>query len=236
MIKEAVILAGGFGTRLSSVLQGTPKPMAPVNGRPFLDYQMAYLAFSGIKKVILAVGYLHEQIVDHYGNGFGNISIDYSIETEPLGTGGAIKKALGLTSANPVLVLNGDTFFELELRKFHDFYRQRDAKLAIAMREVDDVSRYGGIEVDWDGRITRFYEKSELGGKGKINGGIYLINKNFLDTFDLPAKFSLEKDFFEKVYQDHQIYAMLCRRYFIDIGVPEEYSKTKDDFSYFRYF
>lgn len=236
MIKEAVILAGGFGTRLSGVLQGTPKPMAPVNGRPFLDYQLAYLAFNGIKKVIFAAGYLHEQITQHYGNRFGDLRIDYSIETEPLGTGGAVKQAFRKTEGITVLVLNGDTLFELDLPKFHDFYRRRETKLAIAMREVDDVSRYGGMEVDWDGQITAFYEKSEAGGKGKINGGIYLIDKNFLLEQDLPAKFSLEKDFFEKVYTQHKIYGMLCRRYFIDIGVPEEYAKTQDDFSYFRYF
>jgi D-glycero-alpha-D-manno-heptose 1-phosphate guanylyltransferase len=236
MIREAIILAGGFGTRLSSVLKDKPKPMAPVNGRPFLDYQLAYLAFAGVNKVIMAVGYLHEQIMEHYGNRFGNIKIDYSIETEPLGTGGAIKLAMMKAESPSVLVLNGDTFFELDLAKFHDFYRQREAKLAIAIREVDDVSRYGGVEVDWDGRITRFYEKSELGGKGKINGGIYLIDKKFLLSQNLPDKFSIEKDLFEKIYQTEKIYAMLCRRYFIDIGVPDEYAKTKDDFSYFRYF
>ncbi|HPA13350.1 MAG TPA: nucleotidyltransferase family protein [Bacteroidales bacterium] len=236
MISEAVILAGGFGTRLSSVLQGIPKPMAPVNGRPFLDYQMAYLAFHSIKRVILSVGYLHDQIISHYGNRFGNIDIVYSIEHEPLGTGGAIKKALLESKENPVLVLNGDTFFELDLREFHDFYRRRNTTLTIAMREVNDTSCYGSIEVDWNGRITGFYEKSESGKKGKINGGIYLIDKNFLFGFNLPDKFSIEKDFFEKIYRDHNIYAMLFKNYFIDIGVPEEYSKTKDDFRYFRYF
>lgn len=236
MIKEAVILAGGFGTRLSSVLQGAPKPMAPINGRPFLDYQLAYLAFTGIKKVVLAVGYLHEQIINHYGNRFGNIKIDYSIENEPLGTGGAIKQAMMKAEAATVLVLNGDTLFEVDLAKFHDFYRMRNTNLAIVVREVDDVSRFGTVETDWDGRITAFHEKSLVGGKGKINGGIYLIDRNYLMTQDLPDKFSLEKDFFEKIYLNQNIYAMLCRRYFIDIGVPDEYAKTKDDFSYFRYF
>jgi len=106
----------------------------------------------------------------------------------------------------------------------------------MAIREVDDVGRFGAVEVEWDGQITRFHEKSDMGGKGKINGGIYLIDKNFLLELDLPDKFSLEKDFFEKVYKQQNIYAMTCRRYFIDIGVPDEYARTKDDFSYFRYF
>jgi D-glycero-alpha-D-manno-heptose 1-phosphate guanylyltransferase len=236
MIKEAVILAGGFGTRLSSVISDMPKVMAPVNGRPFLDYQLAYLAFSGIKRVIMAVGYKHEMIMQHYGDRFGNIRIEYSIEQEPLGTGGAVKQAFKITQNSPVLVLNGDTFFEIDLSKFHDFYRRRDAKIIMAIREVDDVGRFGAVEVEWDGQITRFHEKSDMRDKGKINGGIYLIDKNFFLNLDLPNKFSLEKDFFEKVYKQQNIYAMTCRRYFIDIGVPDEYARTKDDFSYFRYF
>lgn len=236
MIKEAVILAGGFGTRLSSVISDMPKAMAPVNGRPFLDYQLAYLAFSGIKQVILAVGFKHEKIIGHYGDSFGNIRIEYSVEHEPLGTGGAVKQAIKVAQNSPVLVLNGDTFFEIDLAKFHDFYRRRDAKMVMAIREMEDVSRFGTVDVEWDGQITGFYEKSEKSGKGKINGGIYLIDKNFFLNLDLPNKFSLEKDFFEKIYKQQSIYAMTCRRYFIDIGVPEEYAKTKDDFSYFRYF
>lgn len=236
MIREAVILAGGLGTRLRSVVSDLPKPMAPVNGRPFLDYQLAYLAFFGVKKVILAVGYLHEKIIQHYGDHFGNLSIEYSIEHEPLGTGGALKLALEKTTVNPILVTNGDTFFELELSKFRDFYRMRDARLTIALREVDDTSRYGKITIDWDGRITEFSEKSEEGGPGFINGGIYLLDKNFFSSFQLPDKFSLERDFLQQIYKTHPIYGMICRKYFVDIGVPEEYERTREDFSYFRYF
>jgi D-glycero-alpha-D-manno-heptose 1-phosphate guanylyltransferase len=182
------------------------------------------------------VGYKHEMIMQHYGDRFGNIRIEYSIEQEPLGTGGAVKQAFKIAQNSPVLVLNGDTFFEIDLSKFHDFYRRRDAKIIMAIREVDDVGRFGAVEVEWDGQITRFHEKSDMRDKGKINGGIYLIDKNFFLNLDLPNKFSLEKDFFEKVYKQQNIYAMTCRRYFIDIGVPDEYARTKDDFSYFRYF
>lgn len=236
MIREAVILAGGFGNRLQGVLQGIPKPMAPVNGRPFLDYLLAYLAFSGINRVVMAVGYLHETIIQHYGNRYGNISLVYSVEKEPLGTGGALKQALPEIHSGQVLVLNGDTFFELDIHKFHDFYLQRKAQIAIAIRESEEAARYGIIETAWDGQITAFHEKSAAAVKGKINGGIYLIDKEFFLGFALPNKFSLEKDFFEKIYTTHKLYAMLCRRYFIDIGVPEDYAKTKDDFSYFSYF
>ncbi len=236
MIKEAVVLAGGFGTRLSSVISDLPKAMAPVNGRPFLDYPLAYLAFSGISRVIMAVGYMHKKIMDHYGDRFGNIKIEYSIENEPMGTGGALKQAMMKAQSNTLLALNGDTYFEIDLSKFFDFFRRRHAKVAMAIHEVEDVSRYGAVETEWDGQITAFREKSELSGKGKINGGIYLIDKRFMMELDLPDKFSLEKGFFEKIYQQEKIFAMVCRQYFIDIGVPEEYEKTKDDFSYFRYF
>ncbi len=236
MIREAIVLAGGLGTRLSGVIGDLPKALAPVNGRPFLDYQLAYLAFSGVKRVIIAAGYMHQKIMTQYGDRFGSLQLDYSVETEPLGTGGALKQAIQLTKYNPVLVLNGDTFFEVELSKFLDFYRRRNAKIAIVTREVENTSRYGSVEVEWDGEITAFNEKTETGGKGRINGGIYLIDKNVFLNADLPDKFSLEKDFFENVYKSQKIYAMLCRRYFIDIGVPEDYAKTKDDFSYFRYF
>lgn len=236
MIREAIVLAGGLGTRLSGVIGDLPKALAPVNGRPFLDYQLAYLAFSGVKRVIIAAGYMHQKIMDQYGERFGSLLIDYSVETEPLGTGGALKQAIKLAQYNPVLVLNGDTFFEVELSKFLDFYRRRNAKIAIVTREVENTARYGSVEVEWDGEITAFNEKTETGDKGRINGGIYLIDKNMFLSNDLPDKFSLEKDFFEKVYKSQKIYAMLCRRYFIDIGVPDDYAKTKDDFSYFRYF
>lgn len=235
MIKEAIILAGGFGTRLSSVVSDVPKSMAPVNGRPFLDYQLDYLDVFGIQKVILSVGYLHEKIMDHYGNQYRDISIEYCIEEEPLGTGGGLKKAMAMAEGPLVIAMNGDTFYEIDFIKFLHIHRGKESKLSLVLREVDDVSRYGSIERDEDRRITGFFEKNQKSGKGFINGGIYIINKRFFENQNLPDKFSLEKDFFEKIYKKEKIYGILCRQYFIDIGVPEDYAKAQKDFKDFRH-
>lgn len=230
MVKEAIILAGGLGTRLRDVVQEMPKSMAPVNGRPFLEYQLDYLEGYGLGRVILSVGYKHEAITGHFGNEYNGMAIDYAIETGPLGTGGGLKLAMQKATAGTVLVLNGDTFFKMDLRRIFTVHRARESKLSIVLREVDEVSRYGSIEIGEDKSITAFREKSEQSGQGLINGGVYLINRKFFMEQDLPDKFSLEKDFFEKVYRDHKIYGILCRQYFIDIGVPEDYAKAQHDF------
>lgn len=235
MIKEAIILAGGFGTRLSSVVNDLPKSMAPVNGRPFLDYQLDYLDVFGVERVILSVGHLHEKIMEHYGDRYKNIRIEYSIETEPLGTGGGLKKAMELAEGPLVIAMNGDTFYEIDFIKFLHIHRGKESKLSIILREVEDVSRFGAIERDEERRITGFFEKNVKSGKGLINGGIYIINKRFFESQNLPEKFSLEKDFFEKIYKTEKIYGVLCRQYFIDIGIPEDYAKAQEDFRDFRY-
>ncbi len=236
MIKEAIILAGGFGTRLSSVVKDIPKSMASINGKPFLDYQLDYLDVFGIDRVILSVGYLHDQIINHYGNQYNNIKIDYAIEKEPLGTGGGLKLAMKMVSGPLAFALNGDTFYHIDYIKLLDIHRSKESKLSIVLREVEDVKRYGSIERDENRRITDFREKNQKSGKGFINGGVYIINKRFFDNQNLPDKFSLEKDFFEKVYKTEKIYGILCRQYFIDIGIPEDYNKAQDDFKDFEYF
>jgi len=236
MIKEAIILAGGFGTRLSSVVSDLPKCMAPINGKPFLDYQLDYLDVFGIERVILSVGYLHEKIIEHYGHQYKNFKLDYAIEKEPLGTGGGLKLALKLANGPLVYVLNGDTFFHIDYKKFLDIHRGMESKLSIVLRELDDVKRYGSIERDEGKRISGFWEKNNKSGKGFINGGVYIFNKRFFESQNLPDKFSLEKDFFEKIYKTEKIYGILCRQYFIDIGVPEDYKKAQDEFKDFEYF
>ncbi len=235
MIKEAIILAGGFGTRLSSVVNDVPKSMAPVNGRPFLDYQLDYLDVFGVRKVILSIGYLHEKIMKHYGNQYKDIEIDYAIETEPLGTGGGLKKAMAMAEGPLVIGMNGDTFYEIDFMKFLHIHRGKESKFSMVLRELEDVSRYGSVERDEDRRITGFFEKNHKSGKGLINGGVYIINKRFFDSQNLPDKFSLEKDFLEQIYKKEKIYGILCRQYFIDIGVPEDYAKAQEDFKDFRY-
>nr|NQU90086.1 NTP transferase domain-containing protein [Bacteroidota bacterium] len=236
MIKEAIILAGGLGTRLSGVLKDIPKAMAPVNGKPFLDYQLDYLDVFSIDHIIISVGHLREQIMDHYGDRYKNMHIEYVVEEEPMGTGGGLKLAMEKVTGNTVYVLNGDTFYHIDYQKFLDIHYAKESKLSIVLRELDNVSRYGSIERDEDRSITGFFEKSQKQGKGFINGGVYLMSKPFFKSQNLPDKFSLEKDFFEKIYLTDKIYGILCRQYFIDIGVPEDYEKAQDDFKDFEYF
>lgn len=232
--KEAIILAGGFGTRLKSTIGEIPKPMADINGKPFLEHLLEYLEMYMFTNVILAVGYRYQMIQSYFGDKFKNININYSIEEEPLGTGGAVKQAMKLAKTPLVFIFNGDTMFRVDIRKMTDFHRARESKLSIALREIRDSSRYGTVDLEWDRSIIRFKEKGDFEGfdtKGFINGGIYLINKPYFDTLKLPDKFSFETDFLEKIVQTSKVYGMVCRQYFIDIGIPEDYERAKDEFA-----
>ncbi len=234
-VPEAVILAGGLGTRLKSAVPDLPKAMAPVNGRPFLEYLLDYLEHYIIEHVVLAVGHKHEMIQNYFGNQYKSIKIDYSIEEEPMGTGGAIKKAFELIEGNKAFVFNGDTMFRISLVKHFDFHVQRQTDFSMVLREVENVERYGAVERDEDKRITGFFEKGEKRGKGLINGGVYLINKRFFNKHAFPDKFSLEKDCLEKMVDTIPFYGVLCKQYFLDIGIPEDYQKAQDDFKRFEH-
>ncbi len=235
IIQEAIILAGGKGTRLQGVVNDVPKPMALVNGRPFLEYLLDYLDDNVFDHVVLSVGYKNEIIRDHFGNRYKSIDIDYAVEEEPLGTGGAIKKAFELIKERRALVFNGDTMFRLNIERLTYFHQAKSADITIVLREVDNVLRYGSVERDDEMKITGYNEKGTRNGFGLINGGVYLINKNFFDRNDFPEKFSIEKDCFEKMYDTCSIYGLKCRQYFIDIGIPEDYQKAQDDFKRFSY-
>jgi len=233
--QEAIILAGGKGTRLNEVVKDIPKVMAPVNGRPFLEYVLDYLGEFIIEHVVLSVGHMKESVISHFGNQYKNIRIDYSIEDEPLGTGGAMKKAFELIEGNRAFVMNGDTLFKLDLTRHFDFHTIRKTYFSLTLREVPDVSRYGAVEVDEERKITAFCEKGEKKGKGFINGGVYLVNKKFFERNSFPEVFSLEKDCFETLVDTGQFYGLICRQYFIDIGIPEDYEKAQHDFKTFEH-
>jgi len=234
MTKEVIILAGGLGTRLRNVVQNVPKPMANINGKPFLEYLLNYLAFYNIEHVILAVGHKSNVIKKHFKNRFKDILITYSEEKELLGTGGAIKQSLEFTDSEDVLILNGDTFFDVDLKNFYQLHKDKNSNLTLALKEMKNFDRYGVIEIDNTYKITAFLEK-KYRNKGLINGGIYLLNKEFFQSLNLPKKFSFEKDFMEKYYKDFQFYGMPFFSYFIDIGIPEDYEKAKRDFKEFKY-
>lgn len=231
MIKEAIILAGGFGTRLKGVIgDDIPKPMAPVSGRPFLEYLLTYLDKWGVERVVMATGYMHDVVSEHFGNRFKDIEIVYSVEDKPLGTGGAVKKAMEYVNGYSVYVLNGDTYFDVNLWKLENFHRAREADICITLRKVGDVSRYGAVKINLENRIEQFTEKGKETGMGFINGGTYIITrKTFLDL-DLPDSFSLEKDYFEKYYEQQMMFGVRCFSFFLDIGIPEDYQEAQDAF------
>jgi len=231
MEKEAIILAGGFGTRLQGVVKDVPKPMAPVNGRPFLTYILDYLIEYEYTKVVLSVGYLHEKIEEFFGNQYKSLKIDYAVETEPLGTGGGIAYAMSKCQTKNVLVINGDTMFKVNLTEFEHFFAEKNRLLSIVLREVDDVSRYGSVVTGNNHMIVLFSEKGASAGRGYINGGVYMINRALFDKYPQPKKFSFEKDLMEKLYTQEQFYAMPSDGYFIDIGIPEDYARAQKELS-----
>jgi D-glycero-alpha-D-manno-heptose 1-phosphate guanylyltransferase len=226
---EAIILAGGFGTRLKHIVNDVPKPMAPINDTPFLSYLMKKLSNIGIKHAILSTGYLHEKIESYYNNSFEGVKISYAQEIEPLGTGGAIMFSLDKTTTENVLVLNGDTLFDIDFEYFDTFFQTKETMLAVALRKLDDVSRYGSVSVNNNLKIISFVEKNQTFGEGLINGGIYLLNKNWLKSLHLPKTFSFEKEVLEKLYKENDFYGLPFNNYFIDIGVPEDYKRAQQE-------
>ena len=229
VVKEAIILAGGFGTRLQGVVKDLPKPMAPVNDRPFLTYILDYLIEYQYNKVILSVGYLHEKIEEYFGNQYKTLEIDYAVESEPLGTGGGILFAMSKCVTDNVLVINGDTMFKVDLDAFERFHREKEGLLSIVLREVEDVSRYGSVVIGNDNLIALFAEKMASSGRGFINGGVYLINQKLFEKYPQPQKFSFEKDLMTKFYTQELFYAMPSDGYFIDIGIPEDYARAQEE-------
>jgi len=228
MIKEAIILAGGLGTRLQGTLDNLPKSMAPVNGKPFLEYLFNYLIDYNIEKVILSVGHKYESIQDHFQSEYKTIQIKYAIENEPLGTGGGIKYALKFAEDDQVLILNGDTFFEVNLNQFYNIHQVRNSDFSIALKPMKDFDRYGSVELDEQNMITAFKEKS-FQAEGCINGGIYILHKEVINELNLPDKCSFEKDFMEKYFASNNFYGFPFDGYFIDIGIPEDYEKAQKE-------
>ncbi|EGP2596697.1 nucleotidyltransferase family protein [Campylobacter coli] len=215
---QAIVLAGGLGTRLRSVVQDLPKPMAPINGKPFLAFVLEYLKKQGIAEIILSVSYKHELIQEYFKDEFHGVKIHYNIEKELLGTGGAIKDTLKFVK-NEAYVLNGDTFFDIDLKKLV----LNDGKICIALKQMQNFDRYGTVNVDDQGIVISFEEKV-FKKQGLINGGIYLLKKDIFDEFSLEKKFSFE-EFLQENYKSLKIQTQIFDDYFIDIGIPQDYQK-----------
>ncbi|EDO6856855.1 NTP transferase domain-containing protein [Campylobacter coli] len=213
---QAIVLAGGLGTRLRSVVQDLPKPMAPINGKPFLAFVLEYLKKQGITEIILSVSYKYELIQEYFKDEFHGMKIHYNIEKELLGTGGAIKDALKFVK-NEVYVLNGDTFFDIDLKK----PVLNSSKICIALKQMQNFDRYGTVNVDEQGIVTSFEEKV-FKKQGLINGGVYLLKKDIFNNFSLERKFSFE-EFLQENYKTLKIQTQIFDDYFIDIGIPQDY-------------
>jgi D-glycero-alpha-D-manno-heptose 1-phosphate guanylyltransferase len=220
-IREAIVLAGGLGTRLRSEIGEFPKPLAPINGEPFLTHVFKYLQKNGINKVVLSVGYKWELIEEKYGNQWKDISIKYAVENERLGTGGAIKLAMKDVDSEDFYVLNGDTLFDVNLLTLETFHFKNKVQCSLALKELKNVDRYGCVDVEGD-KIAAFQEK-EFRTETIINGGVYCLNKSILNEFPNRDVFSFESDYLEKNTLTKSIYGCVFNAYFIDIGIPEDY-------------
>jgi D-glycero-alpha-D-manno-heptose 1-phosphate guanylyltransferase len=230
-MKQAIILAGGFGTRLRSVVQDVPKPMASVAGRPFLVYIMDYLQKNGFEKIVLAIGYKGDVIQNFFGNTYKNMAIDYAVEATPLGTGGGILNATRTCSDAPILVLNGDTFFEVPLDAFLNFHETQRADLSLALKPLLDFERYGTVELADNQQVSDFKEKKYC-DKGLINGGVYWLQKDLFSKsgFEIGEAFSFEQDLLMRQRERLRLFGFVADAYFIDIGIPEDYEKAQQDF------
>jgi len=228
-IREAIVLAGGLGTRLREAVPDLPKCMAPVNGKPFLHYLLSYFQQQGIERFLLSVGYKHELVSGYFGPLSHNFNITYVVENEPLGTGGAIQLAMLKATDENVLVLNGDTFFKIDLNSFSNFHRNSGAESSLALKPMTNFERYGVVETAPDHRILSFREKQPY-KHGSINGGVYAVNKNRFLERRLPEKFSMEKDYFEAIVTEGCLYGQEQDKYFIDIGIPSDYNRVQNDF------
>ena len=221
---EAIILAGGLGTRLKSIMPDIPKPLAPINNRPFLDYLFDYLIQQNIKKVVISVYYQYELIKKQYNFKYQNLDISYSIDSTALGTGGAIQKALEISQSSDVFIINGDTFFNIDLNQLLHEHKNKDNVITIALKPMKNFDRYGIVETDDNGQVIKLKVKQYC-NYGKIDGGIYLVNRSISDLFKNLKKFSFN-DFIMTNINNLRVGSLLCDELFIDIGTPEDFAKA----------
>jgi NDP-sugar pyrophosphorylase family protein len=223
---DVVILCGGYGKRLQDVIKDIPKPMAKIKRRPFLSILIDFIASYGFKSFILCTGYKADIIEGYYRQRSDNLTIKFSREGEPLGTGGAIKNAENYIKSNPFLVANGDSFCKINFKEFVDFHFRRDALISIAVTNADVCDDYGIINIDDSHRIIEFNEKTKGYKNRLINAGFYLLQREVLSMMLEKNNFSIERDFFPKIIK-RNLYAFETQESLIDIGTPERYEKAK---------
>jgi len=224
---KAVLLVGGLGTRLRALIPSTPKALAPVGDRPFLELLVRQLQGQGIRRLVMCSGYLADQIESEFGDGRNlGVTIEYSKELEPLGTAGAIKLAERyLQSVSEFLVMNGDSFLEIDLHQLIQFHRAHGGLATMAVVSVENAGRYGTVRTDSSNRITEFDEKTGKDSPGLINAGVYVFSRALLEHIS-AGQVSLEKDVFPKLL-DQGMYALEQKGVFIDIGTPVDYARAQ---------
>lgn len=226
----AIILAGGLGTRLKEAVPDLPKPMAPIAGKPFLHYLFCYLEKQKITRAVLSVGYKSDAIKEYFGKNYLGIDVAYADEFEPLGTGGGIREAFRYLEGL-AFVLNGDTFFDVDLWDLRDFYFKKNADMALSLKQLTNFDRYGTVQVNDDERVLQFDEK-KFCEQGLINGGAYLFDSRIFERIErkteteLPYKFSFEKNILESQVDRMNFFGKKYEGYFIDIGIPEDYERA----------
>lgn len=225
---EAIILAGGKGTRLQSVVSDVPKPMASINGRPFLAHLLHFLSINGVRKVVLSVGYKYEVITSYFSDYFENLTISYAIEDEPLGTGGALVLSLKQVTDSSILLLNGDSFFNVKLEKLYHFHKSHGFDATLALKKMYNFDRYGTVSFE-NNKVISFEEKVYK-ETGYINGGVYVLESSLLANNPHSKLFSFESDVLQKHVRQLTVGAFVDNGYFIDIGIPEDYLKAQLDF------
>jgi NDP-sugar pyrophosphorylase family protein len=226
----AAILAGGFGTRLRSVVADRPKVLAPVGGRPYLSYLLDQLTDASVADVVLLTGYGAEQVKSTFGENHRGMRLRYSVEPVPLRTGGALRHALGLLDARRVLLLNGDSYTEVDLAALLDHHDERNADVSLVLCQVHDTSRFGRVEVNDENRIVRFEEKRKGAGAGWINAGVYVMERRVIGSIRAGVGLSLERDLLPRWIATMHVSAYQTEGRFLDIGTPESYVRGDDFF------
>lgn len=222
---EAIVLAGGFGTRLRQVVPDMPKPMAPIAGRPFLEILLGSLAQKGFSRAVLSLGFMAEKVIDHFGSlPLAGMEISYVVEETPLGTGGATRLATKACTEDHVFVFNGDTYLDLEVDLIEAQWQANRCPIVVGKR-VPDTNRYGQLIVNGD-RITNFSEK-RYAGAGLINAGCYVLKTHALANVPLNQAFSIEHDYLVPEVERAKVQTFITKGVFIDIGVPEDYARAQ---------
>jgi D-glycero-alpha-D-manno-heptose 1-phosphate guanylyltransferase len=225
-MREAIVLAGGFGTRLREAVPDWPKPMAPVAGRPFLEILLSSLATKGFSNVVLSLGFMAEKISNHFGSCFAGMNLVYAVEDKPLGTGGALRFAMTRCKDDHVFVMNGDTFLDIEATAIDELWQAKRHPIIVA-RQVPDTARYGRLIVQ--GGLVKSFSEKGVSGPGLINAGCYVFNRMQLDAFALNTPFSLEVDFIANAVKLMSVSVFITNGQFIDIGVPEDYQRAQTE-------